>query len=240
MSSPPALTREPDRNAVSEPFLRPIAAEAEAEPEPARAPKRSKGRGAAMGRSLVQVGRVALTATAWLALAGLVFTGVTPLLSNDAARDAARPAAPRTVGLADGEARGVQASFVENAFASPLFVIRGELARPNPDPRLGLRVHFLDAHGARIGEAAWAGASRPAQDLREHAPAALRSELDASAATAALGGPFVAVFEAVPPEAQGFGLALEPLPLPPPVVTEATATAEPTASSPPSPHPSSE
>ncbi len=165
---------------------------------------------------------------------------MTPLLANDAARGAARPAAPRTVGLQDGEARGVQASFVENAFASPLFVVRGELSRPNADLRLGLRVHFLDAHGARIGEATWAGASRPAQELREHAPAALRSDLDASAAMAARGGPFVAVFAAVPPEAQGFGLALEPLPLPPPVAPEAPAPVEATASSPPSPRPSSE
>lgn len=236
----PARTREPDRNAVSEPFLRPIAEEPEPEPKWAPAPKRGTGRGAAVGRSLAQAARVALTTMAWVALAGLVFTGVVPLLSGDAAREAARPPAPRSVGLADGEARGVYASFIENAFASPLFVIRGELARPNADPRLGLRVHFLDAQGARIGEATWAGPSRPAQELRERAPAALRSELDASAAAAALGGPFVAVFESIPPEAQGFGLALEPLAVPPPVFTEATATLEPTASSPPSLPPSSE
>jgi predicted Zn finger-like uncharacterized protein len=233
---------EPERHVEPEPFLRPLAEEPEeeAEPERVRAPKRSSGRGAAVGRSLVQAGRLVLTATAWVALAGVVFTGVTPLLASDDAPSASRPAAPRTVGLADGEARGVQTSFVENAFASPLFVVRGELARPNGDPHLGLRVHFLDAHGARIGDAAWAGASRPAQVLREHAPAALRSELEESAATAALGGPFVAIFEAVPPEAQGIGLALEPLAVPPPAAEEATAPAEATASSPPSPRPSSE
>ena len=123
----PVRRVEPVRRAEPEPFLRPLAEEPEeeVEPEPVRAPKRSSGRGAAVGRSLAQIARVALTATAWVALAGVVFTGVSPLLASNGARSTSRPAAPRTVGLADGEARGVEASFVENAFASPLFVVRG-------------------------------------------------------------------------------------------------------------------
>jgi predicted Zn finger-like uncharacterized protein len=265
---PPSF--EPERRvdpaAESQPFLRPIADESAAEPtgkkkkrkkaKKEKAPKAEKpkatakprsgpSRGAAVGRSLANAGRLVLTGVAWGALAGIGFTGAGPLLPAEGAHDATRAPAPRTVGLADGEARGVHTSFVENAFATPLFVIRGELSRPNADPRLGLRVHFLDAHGTRVGDSAWAGPSLAAAELRERAPDALRSELDAKAASAALGGPFVAVFESVPPEAQGFGLALEPLPAPlvpevPEVMAEPAAPAEPTASSPPSLPPSSE
>ena len=263
----PARSPEPEPAAAAEPepFLRPLADEPEPAPEPeakpkkakkkrekkekkprkertqapAREPRESSGRGAAVGRSLAQSARVALALAAWAALAGIVYVGVTPLLAVSATSAAARPAAPRTVGLADGEARGIDARFVENAFAAPLFVVRGELARPNADRRLGLRVRFVDAHGAPLGDAVWAGASRSAQELRESAPATLRSELDASAAQAALGGPFVAVFETIPPEAQGFALALEPLPGPPPDFV-GPPLPDATASSPPSPRPSSE
>jgi predicted Zn finger-like uncharacterized protein len=227
---PEITPREPEVETAPEPFLRPLA------PEAMPSKPRRATRAAGVGRSLAQLARLGLTAAAWLVLAAVGFAGLAPLLAPDGAHYAVQPA-PRTLGLADGEVRGVHGRFVENAFTRSLFVIRGELARPNPDPRLGLRAHFVDANGARIGEGAWAGASRPMQDLRELTPDALANELDASAARAALGGPFVAVFEAVPAEAASFGLALEPLPAPPPPVQEA---AEATASSPPSPHPSSE
>lgn len=232
-----APVRQPE---AEEPFLRPLAPEPVQERERERErewkPRRAS-RVAGVGRSLAQLARLAFTAAAWGVLAIVGFAGLAPVLAPGGAREAAPPA-PRTLGLADGEVRGVQGRFVENAFASSLFVIRGELARPNADPRLGLRAHFVDANGARIGEGAWAGASRPAQDLRERTPEALRRALDASAARAALGGPFVAVFEAVPADAASFGLALEPLPAPP--AAPAAAAPAPTASSPPSPHPSSE
>jgi hypothetical protein len=190
----------------------------------------------APGRALGQLAGSALRTGAWLALGLLTFVGAQPLLSTAATREVARPA-PRTIGLADGEAREVRGAFVENAFTPSLFVVQGELARPNADPRLGLRVHFVAPDGARIGEAAWAGAARTPRDLRERTPAVLQGEIDASARAAARGGRFVAVFAEVPAEAAGFGLALEPLPEPPPAPEP---TPEATASSPPSPHPSSE
>lgn len=218
--------------AAPEPFLRPIAVEA-AEPEPV-APTPARRR--APSRSLGRLAGTALRTCAWLALGVLTFAGAMPLLSTETTRDVVRPA-PRTIGLADGEAREVRGAFVENAFAPSLFVVQGELARPNPDRRLGLRVHFVAADGARIGNATWAGASRTPRDLRERTPAVLQSEIDASARAAARGGRFVAVFAEVPAEAAGFGLALEPLPEPPPAPEAAPAA---TASSPPTPRPSSE
>jgi hypothetical protein len=134
----------------------------------------------------------------------------------------------------------VRGRFIENAFAPALFVVEGELARPNADPRLGLRVHFESAGGAAVGEPVWAGAALAARDLRERTPASLRDQLDASAAQAARGGRFVAVFEAPPAEATSFGLSLEPLPAPLEPPAETQAAAEATASSPPTSPPSSE
>lgn len=224
--------------AAPEPFLRPIVAEPF---EPAEHAAPAPARRRAPARAVGQLAGSALRTGAWLTLGLLAFVGAQPLLSTEATRAVARPA-PRTIGLADGEAREVRGAFVENAFAPSLFVVQGELARPNADPRLGLRVHFVAADGARIGEAAWAGASRTPRDLRERTPAVLQGEIDASAEVAARGGRFVAVFAEVPAEAAGFGLALEPLPAPPPPAPELApeAAPEPTASSPPSPHPSSE
>jgi hypothetical protein len=134
---------------------------------------------------------------------------------------------------------------------------------------LGLRVHLVDGDGARLGDGVWAGVARPSGDLRELAPATLRSAIEASAAAVAPGGTFIAVFEAVPGDATGFELALERLPFieeppatpvgvepppapgdiePPPAVAPeveaepaptAPAAGEPTASSPPASRPSS-
>jgi len=101
----------------------------------------------------------------------------------------------------------------------------------------------VSALGARTGGAAWAGVSRTARDLRERTPALLRSESDASAAAAARGGRFVAVFPRVPADAAGFELSLEPLLEPPPATAPSHATEaapEATASSPPARPPSSE
>jgi predicted Zn finger-like uncharacterized protein len=229
--SPPPVReqrREPEPPSESEPFLRPIAPEPAA---PAHAARRS-----APARSLGRLARSALALGGWAALAVLAFASAEPLLPREAARAAER-AAPRTIGLADGEARDVRGRFVENAFAPALFVVEGELARPNADARLGLRVRFVSAAGVPVGEPTWAGAALAAEPLRERAPAALRSALDASAARAARGGRFLAVFEEAPAEAASFELSLEPLPAPP---AEPQAAPEATASSPPSSPPSSE
>jgi predicted Zn finger-like uncharacterized protein len=224
---PPPREQRAEARTDPEPFLRPIVAEPSAPPRSVRrTPAGALGR---LARSTLQLG-------AWAALAALAFVAAQPLLPDEAAHPASR-AEPRTIGLADGEARGVRGRFVENAFAPVLFVVEGELARPNADPRLGLRVRFVSAGGDAIGEPAWAGAPLAVHALRERAPAALRSELDASAAAAARGGRFVAVFEEAPAEAASFGLSLEPLPEPP---AEAQAAPEATASSPPSSPPSSE
>jgi len=186
-------------------------------------------------------------------------TGVLPLFAGGAGLRAAQPA-PQSFALADGEARGVHAVFVENAYAGTLLAIEGELSRAHADPLLGLRVHLVDANGARLGDGVWAGVARPSGDLRELAPETLQWEIEASAAALAAGGKFIAVFEALPSAATGLELVLERLPAveppaapggveppaapgaaqvevaPPP---EASAVAEPTASSPPAPRPSS-
>jgi predicted Zn finger-like uncharacterized protein len=203
---PPPLRAERVERAEArsdpEPFLRPIAVEPSA---PARSVRRASS--GAVGR----LARGVLGLGAWVALAGVAFVAAKPLLPREAAHAASRTE-PRTIGLADGEARGVRGRFVENAFAPALFVVEGELARPNADPRLGLRVRFVSAAGDALGEPVWAGAALPVRHLREREPATLRSELDASAAAAARGGRFVAVFESAPAEAASFGLSLEPLP----------------------------
>jgi predicted Zn finger-like uncharacterized protein len=223
--------------AAPEPFLRPIAEDSAAAPAPARTRRR-----APVAASLGQLAGTALRSAAWLALGLLTFVGAKPLLSIEAPRDVARPA-PRTIGLADGEARDVRGAFVENAFAPSLYVVQGELARTSPDPRLGLRVQLQAATGAPVGEPVWAGAAHTPRDLRERTPAALQDEIAASAARVARGGRFVALFVEVPADAAGFGLSLEPLPEPPPdpeaAPQDAGAAAEATASSPPAPRPSS-
>jgi predicted Zn finger-like uncharacterized protein len=237
---PPRPAREPAATVAAEPFVQPVVAEPAA-PRSARAEA---------GRGVAQLARLGATVAAWVALAALAGAAALPLLSSGVALHAARPA-PQSFAFADGEAHRVRTSFVENAFAGTLLVIQGELSRPQPDPLLGLRVHLVDAGGARLDEGAWAGVERPQSDLRELEPEELRSAIEASAVAAALGGRFVAVFEAVPSAATGLELALEPLPLaeplpatgaaeaevaPPP---EASAVAEPTASSPPATRPSS-
>jgi hypothetical protein len=210
-------------------------------------------------RSIAQLARLGLTTTAWVVLAAMAGAGVMPLFAGGAGLRAAHPA-PQSFALADGEARGVHAVFVENAFAGTLVAIEGELSRPHADPLLGLRVHLVDADGARLGEGAWAGVALAPGDLRELAPETLQEEIEASAAAVAPGGKFIAVFETVPSAATALELALERLPfieppaapggVEPPAATgpaqveatpppEASAIAEPTASSPPAPRPSS-
>ncbi len=223
-----------------EPFLRPIAEDAATPPAPAR--RRSR---APTSASLGQLAGAALRSVAWLVLGLSTFAATQPLLSIETSRDAARQA-PRTIGLADGEARDVRGAFVENAFVPSLYVVQGELARPGADRRLGLRVQLLAATGAPVGEPVWAGAALTPRDLRERTPDALREEIAASAAQVAGGGRFVALFAELPADAASFGLSLEPLPAPevvPPEVPQAQAegaAAEATASSPPAPRPSSE
>jgi hypothetical protein len=200
---------------------------------------------------LSQAGRAALRTTAWLALAGLFSFGVAQVVPRGPAL-VVPAAASETIALADGEARGVRVRIVENAFAGSLFVVQGELARAGADPALGLRVHWVDERGARIGGGAWARPVPAAGELRERAPEALFAGSASAADPAAQTGPFAAIFDAIPADATGVGLALEPLPAPPPPAVAAAsageeairsagpAPADATASSPPSPLPSSE
>jgi predicted Zn finger-like uncharacterized protein len=250
--------REAAALATAEPFLDPVVAE----------PTAQRSGNGEMRRSIAQLARLGLTTTAWVVLAAMAGAGVLPLFTGGAGLRAAHPA-PQSFALADGEARGVHAVFVENAYAGTLLAIEGELSRPHADPLLGLRVHLVDGDGARLGDGVWAGVARPSGDLRELAPATLRSAIEASAAAVAPGGTFIAVFEAVPGDATGFELALERLPFieeppatpvgvepppapgdiePPPAVAPeveaepaptAPAAGEPTASSPPASRPSS-
>ena len=221
----------------------------QAESTPAVAEPRRPERAAA-GSTLAQLGRLGLSTAAWFALAVLVGLGVAPLFARSGGLHAVR-LLPKSFALADGEAHGVQASFVENAFAGSLLVIRGELSRTPAQPGLGLRVYLVAADGSRLGDGRWAGVARTPDELRLLAPERLLPEIEASAATAARGGSFVAFFE-LPTEAADFVLALEPLSVAaaqPAASTEAAAaTGEPatgpaadaTASSSSTPRPSSE
>ena len=235
-----------------------------APPEPARAsapakrsaePVRSvpERRAAGLGRAVVHAGRTALRTTSWLALAATFSFGVVRVVPRGPALFAPA-AASEVIRLPDGEARGVHVRFVENAFAGTLFVVQRKLARGSTDPALGLRVHWVDETGARLGAGEWARPVPPVRELRERAPEALRAEAASEAMPAPQQGSFAALFAAIPAEATGVALALEPLPSPPALaVPEAPAGAAPeaeapaapapadaTASSPPSLRPSSE
>lgn len=219
--------------------------------EPARsAPERRSGGGVA--RVVADAGRTALRTTAWLALAATFSLGVSRVVPRGPAL-LAPAAAGEVIGLADGEARDVQVRFVENAFAGTLLVVQGELARARFDPALGLRVHWIDGSGARLGAAEWAGPVPTDFALRERAPETLRAERAGQLQAAPQYGAFAAIFDAVPVQATGVALALELLPAPPvpevlpapegATLQEATPAgptpADATASSPPSLRPSS-
>ncbi len=242
-----------DATAREASFLEVPAPEQRPEPTPSLAPERAPSRAARVerswpeprvgqvGRTLASAGRIATRTLAWLALMLLFTLGVVWVLpASGTLVLSAAPAA--SVGFSDGEARGVRARFVENAFVGTLYVVQGELERVNANPLLGLRVYWVDAEGARVGAGEWALPAPRERELRERAPEALREQLAAAAGQTQLGGPFVAIFETVPDEALGFALALEPLPTP---LADAASTpaqdtqAGPTASSPP-PRPSSE
>jgi predicted Zn finger-like uncharacterized protein len=211
-------------------------------------------RGSELGSHVVGAARTAVRTAAWLALLALVSFGVAHIVPRGPA-PVASSAVSQVIGLPDGEARGVEVRFVENAFAGTLFVVQGELARTSETPSLGLRVHWVDERGARLGTGEWARALPSARELRERAPEALGSASAAAAPPAPRHGAFAAIFEDVPAEATGVALALEPLPEPPApafvgpelpasetaeAVPGAPPAADPTASSPPSPRPSSE
>jgi predicted Zn finger-like uncharacterized protein len=224
-----------ERGSVESSLRLPAAPESveETPPQGRRAP--------ALGPSFARLGRLGLGTASWGLLVVLGAIGVTPLLATHTGTPTVRML-PKSVSLADGEAHSVAASFVENAFAGTLLAIRGELSRPAGDPRLGLRVYLLDAQGARVGAARWAGAPLPVDALRLRPPELLDDELAASAATAARGGAFLALF-ALPAAASDFELVLEPLPDPEPAPAEMLAAPAPagaTASSGPSSPPSSE
>jgi predicted Zn finger-like uncharacterized protein len=211
-------------------------------------------RGSELGSSVVGAARTAVRTTAWLALVALVSFGVAHIVPRGPA-PVASSAVSQVIGLPDGEARGVEVRFVENAFAGTLFVVQGELVRTSETPSLGLRIHWVDERGARLGAGEWARALPSARELRERTPEALGSDSAAEARPAPREGAFAAIFEDVPAEATGVALALEPLPQPAapafvgpmlPAGENAEAApgappaADPTASSPPSPRPSSE
>ena len=207
-------------------------------------------RGSELGSSVVGAARTVVRTTAWVALAALVSFAVAHIVPRGPA-PVASSAVSQVIGLPDGEARGVEVRFVENAFAGTLFVVQGELARTSETPSLGLRVHWVDERGAHLGAGEWARPLPSARELRERAPEALGSDSAAEARPAPREGAFAAIFEDVPAEATGVALALEPLPPAPAFVGPmlpagetaepgAPSAAEPTASSPPSPRPSSE
>jgi predicted Zn finger-like uncharacterized protein len=241
---------EPPKPAPVLPERAPVETRRSAEPTRSAPERRSAG---GMARVVADAGRTALRTTAWLALAATLSLGVSRVVPHQPAR-LAPAAAGEVIGLADGEARGVHVRFVENAFAGTLLVVQGDLARGRFDPALGLRVHWTDASGARLGVAEWAGPVPTDFALRERAPEALRAERAAQLQPAPQHGAFAALFDSVPAQATGVALALEPLPAPPvPEAPQAPEGATPqeaasagpppaeaTASSPPSLRPSSE
>jgi len=240
----------------SKPVLPPAAVSA---PAPARrseepAPSAPVLRSGDVGRTLANAGRIAVRSTAWLALAALFSVGIARVVPRGGTALVAPAAAKEAIGLPDGEARGVHVRFVENVFAGTLFVVQGELARASADPALGVRVHWVDETGARLGAGEWARPVPAARELRERAPEALRAGPQLALQPAPLEGPFAAIFDTLPNEATGVALALERLPSPPPpaepeapatstpeeAASSAPAAADATASSPPSPRPASE
>jgi predicted Zn finger-like uncharacterized protein len=240
---------EPAKPAPAPPERAPAQARRSAEPGRSAPAPRVRG----VARVVADTGRAALRATAWLMLATTFSLGLARVVAHGPAL-VAPAAASEVIGLPDGEARGVHVRFVENAFAGTLFVVQGELARGRFDPALGLRVRWTDEKGAPLGAGEWAGPVPAVQALRERAPEALRADAAGPLQAAPQYGAFAAIFEAVPAQATGVALSLEPLPAPPVVADpEAPASATPeeaasagaspadaTASSPPSPRPSSE
>ncbi|MEN8161426.1 MAG: hypothetical protein ABFS41_15260, partial [Myxococcota bacterium] len=194
-------------------------------------------------RTLVAAGRGALRVTAWggvvAALAVGLFLvaprgpGVVPLAATH-----------EVLPVPDGEARDVRVRFVENAFAGTLYVVQGEIERRVADPALGLRVRWRDASGTPLGAGAWAQPPPDERALRERAPEAWDpSRAERLAAPAK--GTFAAIFTALPAEAAGVSLSLEPLPAwalgaPAAAATVGEAEAVATTPSPPSPLPSAE
>jgi hypothetical protein len=113
--------------------------------------------------------------------------------------------------------------------------------------QLRLRATWLDADGHPIaGASSIAGRPLAPAELREQSLERLRAAHAAHAHELTAGGPFEAVFGALPAEARDIALQQERVPVParaatqPEVAEEEAAAAATTASSPPTARPSSE
>jgi len=125
----------------------------------------------------------------------------------------------RSQPLAGFEATAIEGRWVENAIAGPLYVVRGELYNPGPEPRTPgarLAVRLLDADGSPLDEAL-ASLAPPLEVawLREVHPREVRALREAGAQELARtpvvpGGriAFEAVVETLPEEARRFDLVV--------------------------------
>jgi predicted Zn finger-like uncharacterized protein len=216
------------------------AAVREADPQPASGPvpvRRRRARPAAAGLA---------RAVGWMLAVG-VFVGTLAALAVQ--RTPRAPVAgQRTVDLGGVVAHDVRALRIENLHVGGVWVVTGRLegAAGGAPPGRALRVQLLDANGDRLaGATAWAGPPVGAVAVREWPPERVAEALARGAAELALTGwpgrttqPFQALLGTLPEGARDYTLEWVAAPAPPAPPSDAEAS-DPTASSPPSPRPSS-
>jgi predicted Zn finger-like uncharacterized protein len=168
-------------------------------------------RGGAVAAALARAGNaLGWSAVAILAAAAL-WAGVTPRTAPGAGGGARA--------LAGLEATAIEGRFVENAIVGPLYVVRGELVNPGPEPRApGARLvmRLLDAEGTPLDAPATSLAPpTPEARLREAHPRELRRAHEAGALelarTPLAPGArirFEAVVESLPEAARRFDLVV--------------------------------
>ncbi len=235
---PPSQKRGAREDASTESVDAAVRAAAKSAPAAARSGVRESLRSAL---ALVVVG------SGWMAAGGLCALGFALALVPRSLP--AVPHTPRVVSAAlDGASSEVVVRTLESAVAGKIVVVHGQLSPSGvASTPLRLRATWLDAGGSPLpGASIIAGPPLPERKLREHAIERLHADHAAHALELTAGGPFEAVFAALPAEAVRLALAREPAPVP---IAESPALEAPaesapagdaTASSPPSAPPSSE
>jgi predicted Zn finger-like uncharacterized protein len=190
--------------------------------------------------------------SSWIAAAALCLLGVALAVQPRAWPQSDGAASVMTAQIG-GVSHEVTLRRLESAVAGNLIVVSGQLP-PNAGA-LGstrLRAAWLDASGAPLeAPGAVAGPPMAKRKLREHSLARIAGDYDARAGELTAGGPYEAVFAALPEGAASLSLVREPIPVqaaPEPALASADAgardaaapeTSEATASRP-SARPSSE
>jgi predicted Zn finger-like uncharacterized protein len=155
----------------------------------------------------------------WSATVALVLVALQGIFLPIPTRD---PAPPKVLEAGALVSEGLEARFVENAFAGPVFVVSGRLRNPEGAPRAAdaaLRVVLLGQDGTALpGAEVVLGPALEEPVLREEPPEDLRRRLEAGAThlSREVLGPgeslrFDAVFAEVPVEASRVGVTALPL-----------------------------